>query len=414
MKIIVDKGILPLSAKALNTNYSYWGASIFFKYFGSTLRYYFDNYRKLSFGFKNMNSPAIKYTRNGFNDFADFVDFVNNKFGDGTSYTTNVELEIYMDIDTKIPEPTIYAKNSMMGALSGRNGYRTSKFVFDKEGGAINNNVFITVLRNIWLECFGEDLTEAFIQNHRADFAKMFWVKKDNDRLGIIQVGLELSPSGSSQRYLYNSTKSDPATDTLVIGTTTEANNASPQAKMYAGTYAPPKVFVYETGNYSNVLLVADFNGRRIPYRSLAGSQGYSTIVAMPVEVHFDNGNGTVDTYRAIHLSPVGVDTVYIDFVDNTEISLFSVRKYPNGNMRIKEIPFTTNGDGQRLGRLSNSKWLDFDVNDTKSEGTDKGMGEVYFAYREIGSGKFSRLSSSKLTMFKDNRFHLPVFTLNS
>lgn len=402
--IIIDKGVLGLLDGEVDNNFNLFSTHLV-KYFGATLAHNFNTYKNLSFSFQAIGGS--KTVVNGFPSKDEFVTFINNKYSDGSYYTSEVELTIYMDIDVKMISPTLYAKNSKMGQFKGRDEYRTGRIV--EEGYDFwNDSNLIEFLRKMWSDMFSEDLTTTFLTNH-PEMKGMFWTKKDADDLGVCSTLIEVGNGGNSKVKLYCVDDSDPSTDNLVMSDMNVAQLHN--ARAYVGQVKQPKYYIFNGIKTLDIIHNALSWSIGVPIRDLVG-YNYSIINVHSIQITADLGSG-VKTYRALKIDPVGVDTIYFDYIDNTKYRVYSVTRAMNGNMKMKEIPFSTGGF-QRLGRVGTSQWLNLDKNDSTSQSLSKGLNDTHFVYQDKISGKFSRLSKSKMRQVKDARFKVPFFSLVS
>ncbi len=372
----------------------------------------FEKYKHCSFEFSQPNN-SDKRVVNGFADFADFNNYVTNAFSDGTNYTSNIKLTIFMDIDVKMKSPTLYAKNSKLGQFKGgnvREGYRKGKFVEYFDDSAWHDTDIPHNMVEIWKEAFGgEDLTDAFVTNNPKEFKPCFWTKKDCDKLGNIKSGQVIDLYfGSTRRRMYNTTDSNPATDTLYVSDIADVETDG--QFLVAGNVHSPKYFILsaDSGGGYNDFYHGDLGTRHSGTVYGAASNPYTVIAVYPIQ---NTVGGKV--LRAIYITPVGVDTVYWDFIEDKDYRVFSVNKPVQGTIKLKEIPFNTHGDGNRLGRINIANLVDLD-RDSTSESQFKGVGDIHIVYQNKLTGKFSDLSQSKLVQIKDLRFRVPFFKLVS
>jgi len=408
--LTMDRGVIAWG-QSINPDQLQWSDQNFVKYFGSTLRYRFNSYKHLTFNFID-HTTGLSHIVNGFADWTGFSDFMGTTLSDGVNYHS-VELILTMEFDEKIKEPTLYAKNRVVGGFNAGKKYRRAKFVEQDRGSGWYYASVPSFLRNIWLSIFGEDLTENFIKANNS-IKRCFWLKKDPDRGGVIKGGMILDDSHGNNRIMYNSTDSVPGNPgTLVTGETSDVWGDGQD--LVAGNNNPPKYYIIGDNN-SLVIeshMATDAQGGRDYgtrmsglYRSLNG-QNYSVVAVNGVQ-----NSVAGKTLRALHISPVGVDTFYCDFIDSKKYRVWAVKKFDNGQMSMKELSFSTDGF-QRLGRWGIGDIMNFD-NDTGSESVAKGQYSIYFVYQEINSGKFSRFSQQVVRDIKDLRFRLPIFRLTA
>lgn len=404
--IIVDKGVLGFGGQNISTSYGDFTTGHLIKYFGSTIAFNFNGYKHLSFSFQEIGGD--KTVVNGFLDDSSFLTFINNKYSDGISYTTEVELTIYMDIDEKMPPLTIYAKNAKLGQLKGRRKYRTGKIVESDYPSSWSDPSLVDHLRRFWEDIFSEDLTSAFLNAHPKEMKGMFWTKKDCDKLGVPPAGTSVGRADGSMK-LYCVQDSNPGTDTIVVSDMSVAFINGKSA--FVSTVTSPKYYVLREQKILDVMGTGAMDwGLGMSSSSL--KDNHSIISVHGIQISADLGSG-VKTYRAIRIDPVGVDTIYFDYLDDQKYRVFSITRAMNSNVRLKELPFNTNGV-QRLGRVKISDWLSSDYNDSTSNSIIKGIGDTHFVYQDKITGKFSDLSQSKMRHIKDLRFRVPFFSLVS
>lgn len=408
-RITIDRGVIALSG-GINTNENDWRQQYLRKYFGATLSTRFDTYKFLSFSFQETGNTSHVAVRHSFASLTEFINFINTEFATAGSYNSPIELTLFMNVDTKILEPTLYAKNSKLGQLCGRNGYRTSRFVESDNDSSWDDLSIVRHLQRLWLGIFSEDLTETFIQNNPKELKGCFWTKRDCDKMGVLKDSATIEKGGSG-RKLYNVNGSDPATN--VVDSVLHSDALFSSYDMKVSTITTPKYYILDNTGGWNEITSQNFSndlGDRVSglYRTLSG-RGYSVIAVHGIQINHSNGN----TYRALYITPVGVDTVYFDYVDSNKTKVWAVKKAPNGTIRMNPLSFSTIGV-QRQGRIDTGDWLMLDQSDTTSESESKGQGSTHFVYQDISSGKFSKLSESKMVQIKDKRFRVPFFHLVS
>ena len=408
--IIIDRAVLGFNGGGLVTSVAQFQGKLN-KDFGATLAHRFDDvYKYVTFSFRGVRYGK-KFTRHGFNDINEFLTFINNSYSnDGSTYNDDIEIIVYLDVDTKMTAPTLYAKNSRMGQLKNKGSYRKD-IIIEQSVGVSNysDSLVPEVMRNLWYEVFSEDLTISWIQN-QPKFKYCFWLQKDPDRAGVPPANFIIDPSFSArtQRKMYNSTDSVIGSS-LVINEKSDVQNDGQQ--LVLSNVTPPRYFVLKAsldGSWDKIWS-GDW-GARIPNMADAINSGYTVL-----NVHGIENVVGGKTLRALFISAVGVDTVYWDFIDPNKYRVFSIKKSPQGNLRMKMIPFPKTGNGNRLGRVDTSEWFDADTNDNTSTSFTKSQGDTYFVYQDIRTNKFSPLSQSKMKMVRSNsRFRIPYFVLEA
>lgn len=412
--IIIDRGVIGTVGKNVRTVFSDFANKFLIKYFGATIAKAFYRYKNLSFSFRvpNADNPIPNESRiiNGFTDENAFLSFFNGAFSDGTKYNDNVEITVFMSIDEKIVAPTIYAKNSKIGQFKGRGNYRKGKTVEQAYTFSWDDLTIVQHMRRFWLDIFSEDLTQLFITNNPS-IKTIFWMKKDADKLGVCAANVIVGAQ-NGYRGLYCVEDSNPATDTLVMKTMADAGVAGVNAR--ASSVTTPKYYILDPGRNMYIYGSSAMDwGARVSGGNRVLSGNYSVVSVHGIQFSADLGGG-IKTYRAIKVDPVGVDTLYFDYVKPSRYRVYSVTKTRNGNMKMKEISYSLNGDGQRLGRVPIGNWLNNDFSDGANEGIGTGVEDTHLIYQDIITGKFSNLSQSKMRMLRDLRFRVPFFTLIS
>jgi len=106
------------------------------------------------------------------------------------------------------------------------------------------------------------------------------------------------------------------------------------------------------------------------------------------------------DDNYAVTIRPIGIDTVYIDYVDTDNYDLYGVYKARNQYPRIKKIDLTSANKHRPINvtRITKDMWMerDYSYSYTTKNWAQK-FPDVHFVLRDKVTWKVSRLSNSKI-----------------
>jgi len=397
MRYVISRGLINTGGRPIgNTNQNEWINSVLVQSHASSIGgtyESFDDTKRCSFRFEDGNG-GISNVPSGFIDWNAFVNHLATHHSDGANFY-QINMFVYLDIDTKLMPPTLYAKNGTYGSLVDSTEYNSAS--------CITRDDALPLMSHIFNQHAGTDIPQALYDTNH-DIKNAFWMRRGN-RYGIAKDGAVIDEwFNNGDRHMVNFTDSD-----FVASMITTNAKALVESSGKKFTVSSPMYHIFlNDGGYSNIYS-GEFGTMMPGYITELNGQDYSVIVSKEINLSISGKD-----YTAIMLWNAGIDTIYIDDVSPTEYRCLFVKTHSNGAMKVFPVESWDPNGTQRRGRFGISKWMRLDRSTTsESRWKDQSRG-IFAMYQNKATGKCTPKSNTKIIQVISKKYKAPVFMLTS